>query len=84
VPEPWGRIVGVLMIGISIYYVMMARLNAKALFPVTVVARVFVGVAFTALVIAGIATLPLLIFAGVDVAGALWTGVALKVGGRAA
>jgi len=78
------RIVGVLMVGLSIYYIMMGKLELRKLFVYTVAARAWVCVAFTAMVIAGIANTSLLPFGFIDLAGAVWTGVALKVGAKAA
>lgn len=80
VPEPWVRVVGVLMVGLALYYIMMARLNTRALFVFTVFARVWVCLAFVGLVALGAARATLLPFGLIDLAGAIWTGVALKLG----
>jgi hypothetical protein len=84
VPEPWVRVLGVLMVGISLYYMMMGKLETRSLFVFTVAARVWVCVAFTGLVAFGVARPSLLPFGFIDLAGAIWTGVALKAGERPA
>ena len=78
--EVWIRIVGVLVIGIAFYYQQAGSKNIHAFFPLTVVARIFVFVSFTALVLLKFVSPMLIGFGAVDLLGALWTWQALKKG----
>lgn len=76
--EVWIRIVGVLVIAIAFYYQQAGSKNIQAFFPLTVVARIFVFVSFTALVLLKFGSPMLVGFGIVDLLGALWTWQALR------
>lgn len=76
--EPWIRVVGVTVASLAVYYVVAARAEYVALMRATVWVRFGVLVAFSALVAAGIAPAPLIVFGVVDAFGAAWTWAALR------
>jgi hypothetical protein len=76
--EVWIRVVGMLVAFLGVYYGVAARMEATAFFRATVMVRLSVPVFFLLFVMAGWAAWPLLIFAGVDLAGAVWTWIALR------
>ena len=76
--EVWIRVVGVLVLCLATYYIVAARSGALAVMRATVPVRLFVTVAFGALVALGLAPAGLLLFAAVDCAGAVWTALALR------
>jgi hypothetical protein len=76
--EVWIRVVGVLALNIGVYYWYAAKCEAKAFFEATVYARGFVFMAFAAFVALGFVNKALILFGAVEVAGAVWTWLALK------
>lgn len=76
--EVWIRVVGMLVLLLGIYYVVLARAETTVFFRLSVYLRASVLVFFTAFVLLGIASPPLILFGGVDLLGALWTGLALR------
>lgn len=76
--EVWIRVVGVLVLCLATYYVVAARSGASAVMRATVPVRLFVTVAFGALVALGLAPAGLLLFAALDCVGAVWTALALR------
>ena len=75
--EVWIRILGFVVILLALYYWDGARNEARHLFVASVLGRVFVVVAFVVLVVTG-EPWQLLLFAAVDLAGALYTLAALR------
>jgi hypothetical protein len=76
--EPWIRLIGVLVLCLAFYYRLAARHEWVAFMHATVSARLFVVAYMVGLTLAGLAPLQLLAFAAIDLAGALWTGLALR------
>ncbi len=76
--EPWIRVVGVVVLVLAYYYIEAARNEVKPFFRWTLYCRPAVLVAFTALVILGLAKPMLILFGVLDLLGALWTGLALR------
>ena len=76
--EVWIRVVGVLAFNIGIYYWYAAKSEAKAFIEATVYARGFVFIAFAAFVALGFVNKALILFGCVEVAGAVWTWLALR------
>jgi hypothetical protein len=76
--EVWIRVVGVLALAIGFYYHQTGSKNIAAMFPLTVVARLFVFLSFAAFVLLQYVSPMLLVFGVVDLLGALWTWMALK------
>ncbi|HET9057416.1 MAG TPA: hypothetical protein VFN30_11290 [Chitinophagaceae bacterium] len=76
--EVWIRVVGVLAFCLGYYYHRTGVKNNFVFFPLTVTARLLVFVSFTVFVLLKFISPVLLIFAIIDLAGALWTWLALK------
>ncbi len=76
--EVWIRVVGVLAFNIGVYYWFAAAGEAVAVFRASVYTRVFVFVAFVAFAALGLASPMLVLFGVADLAGALWTHLALR------
>lgn len=76
--EPWIRVAGLLAALIGYYYVQCARSGLRRFLELTVGARLAVPVVFAALVVLGLAKPALLLFGIADLAGAIWTLVALR------
>ncbi|MBS1976428.1 MAG: hypothetical protein JST46_03610 [Bacteroidetes bacterium] len=76
--EVWIRVVGVLVICISIYYMLMARENHSRFLMMTVYVRLTVLGWFILFVVLQWAPATLILFGLVDAAAAAWTYFALK------
>ena len=76
--EVWIRVLGVVVFNLGIYYWFAAKSEARAFFAASVFTRMFVLIAFIALVLLGHAKPVLIPFGLIDFAGALWTLYALK------
>ena len=82
--EVWIRVVGVLVLCLAAYYTMAARAGMREFMRWTVVVRAAVMVFFTAFVALRLAAPPLALFGAVDLAGAVWTALALRADARGA
>ena len=78
--EVWIRVVGMLVLIIGFLDVVAGRTDLVPLFRASVLARGLVPVVFVAFVIEG-APVQLLLFGAADLAGAVWTAVALRRAG---
>ena len=76
--EIWPRVLGVVTLVLAYYYIQAARHELTAFFRWTVTARVGVFVVFAALVLLGLAPATLVLLGAVDLAAAIWTGLALR------
>ena len=76
--EVWIRVVGMLVLFLGVYYVSAARANFLPILEASVRVRVAVPLFFGAFVALGWAEPPLLLFGGVDLAGAVWTFLTLR------
>lgn len=76
--EVWVRVGGMVIAILGAYYLLAARHGLRAFFPWTVATRASVIVVFAALVLAGVAPPVPLLFGAVDLAGAVWTWMALQ------
>ena len=76
--EVWIRVVGMLVLLLAFYYWNAAHTELTSFFRWTVVARSSVPLFFLAFVAAGLASPMLILFGVVDLAGALWTALALR------
>jgi hypothetical protein len=76
--EVWIRVVGMLVAFLSIYYRTAARANLTPFFVATVLVRGTVPIFLLGFILAGWVGWPLLIFGGIDAAGAAWTWQALR------
>ena len=77
-PEPWIRVVGMLVMVIGMLDVACARREQTGFFQATVYTRTFALIVFAAFALLGIAPRILVVFGLIDAAGALWTYSALR------
>lgn len=80
--EVWAHVVGVLACMIGIYAWVGGRADHRPFLVASVGTRVLVFAAFTTFVLLGMAPPVLALFGVVDLAGALWTHLALKADAR--
>jgi hypothetical protein len=78
--EVWVRIVGMLVVFLGYYYLSAARGEVVPFMLWSVQARPFVIVFFAVFVALGWAKPALILFGAVDLAGAVWTYLALRAG----
>ena len=81
IPVPsdvWIRVVGVLAAALGVYYLQAARAGFVPFYRATVPVRAVVFVTFLAFVLLGLAPSALALFGAVDLAGAVWTALALR------
>ena len=76
--EVWVRVVGVLVLCLGTYYTLAARAGIRDFLRWTVPVRAGVMVFFTVFVVLRLVAPPLLVFGAVDLAGAVWTALALR------
>lgn len=76
--EVWIRVVGMLTLFLGFYYTQAARKEMTDFFRWTIYPRSTVILFFTAFVLLGFAEPSLIMFGGVDLLGAIWTGLALR------
>lgn len=76
--EVWIRVVGMLVVFLGVYYIVAARANFLPILEISVKVRIAVLLFFAAFVALGFASPVLLVFGVIDVAGALWTWLALR------
>jgi len=76
--DGWVRVVGALAIAVGAYHVVGARNDLLPYIRATVWGRIGFAVLLGGLVIASTMPKSLLLFAAIDVAGAVWTAVALR------
>lgn len=80
--EVWIRIVGMMMLCLSVYYTLAAKSEITNFIRWTVPARVGVLIFFSVFVLSGLAPKALLIFGLIDFASAIWTWFALRADKR--
>jgi hypothetical protein len=80
--EVWIRVLGVVTLILGYYYTVAARNELTSLFRATVYARPLLIVFFCAFVALGMAEPILVLFAVVDLLGAIWTGLELRHQGK--
>lgn len=76
--EVWIRIVGSLVLALAYYFIQTARRENTDFFQWTVYARAAVAVLFIVFVVLGLAQPMLILFAIIELLGALWTWMALR------
>jgi hypothetical protein len=76
--EPWLRLLGIMTLALSFYYLLAAREKVLPFFRWTILGRATVFVGVTALAIAGLVPAVIVSFAVIDGAGAMWTAAALR------
>lgn len=76
--EIWIKVLGVVLIALATVYYGIIKFGNAEVVKYTIWGRIFVGIGFVILVITG-QTLPaLILFAGIDIATAIWTWFELK------
>jgi len=76
--EVWIRVTGMLLLGLSYYYIQAARMDFKPFFRFSVQARPLVIVFFGAFVLLELVKPGLLVLGLIDLLAAIWTGLALR------
>ncbi len=76
--EPWLRVVGVVVLILALYYLSAAASGTSAFYRWTTWGRPLAAAILVVLAAARLLPRFVLIFAAVDVAGALWTWLALR------
>jgi hypothetical protein len=80
--EVWIRVVGMLLLALSVYYLVSSRYDIVPIFKVTMYVRPTIILFFIAFAIAGLVTPNVILFAIIDLLGAIWTYLALKKEGK--
>jgi hypothetical protein len=78
--DGWVRVVGVLAIVVGAYHIVGARNGLLSYIRATVWGRLGFAVLLGSLVVASIMPRSLLLFAAIDLAGAVWTALVLRQG----
>ncbi len=76
--EVWVRVLGLLALGLSMYYFDAVRNETVTFFRASVIGRTFFGVSLIILALMTPGALPILFFAPVDLLGAAWTWWVLR------
>lgn len=76
--EVWIHVLGVVVFGIGLYYVFMAPSNHTLFLTLSIYVRASIFLWFVVFVLVGWAPPQLILFGVVDLAGAIWTYMALK------
>ena len=76
--EPWIRVMAACVMILGYYYVRSARSDWSPFYRWTIHARAFFALATVVFVVLKLAQPMLLLFGLLDLAGALWTGLALR------
>jgi hypothetical protein len=76
--QVWIRILGFILAVLAFFYIMACREGVRNFYRWTVYSRLTVMPAYILFIVFGVAPPVVLVFAAVDLAGALWTGFALK------
>jgi hypothetical protein len=79
--EPWIRVMASLVVITGYYYIQAARSRLTTFYRWTLHCRAFFPVFTIVLVVAGLAQPMLLLFGAIDLAGAVWTALALRAKG---
>jgi hypothetical protein len=82
--EPWVRVMGLLISFFGYFYIHAGRAGLRSFFQWSVHVRLLVFPFFAALVLTGQAPVTLLPFGAADLAGAVWTLLALRKEGAPA
>jgi len=76
--DGWVRVVGVLAIVVGAYHLVGARSDFRPYIRASVWARIGFAGLLGSLVVASVMPTPLLLFAAIDLAAAVWTAIALR------
>ncbi len=81
--EVWIRLLGVVVGGVGVYYLLAARAGFRPVIVASVPVRLALMAFVATFVALGYAAPAVLVFGGADVAGAVWTASALRAERRA-
>ena len=76
--EIWIKVFGVVLLSLAVVYYGIIKYGNDDVVGLTIWSRLLVGFGFTMMAIIGIAPTTLILFAGIDVATAIWTWFELK------
>jgi hypothetical protein len=76
--EPWLRLLGLMTLALSVYYIQAAREELIAFFRLTMWGRAIILVGTIVLASAGLVPPVIVMFGVIDAAGAVWTAFALR------
>ena len=76
--DGWVRVVGTLAVFVGVYHIVAARNELRPYISASVWARVAFAATLAGLVLTSLMPVSLLLFAALDVVGAVWTAVALR------
>lgn len=76
--EIWIKVFGVVLLSLALVYYGIIKNGNDDVVRFTIWSRLLVGVGFTIMAITGVAPLTLILFAGIDIATAIWTWFELK------
>ena len=76
--EIWIKVLGIVLLALVIYYYAIILNGDKTLLTFTIYGRLAVVFGFALMVLTKVAPTPLLLFAGIDLATAVWTWFELK------
>jgi hypothetical protein len=76
--EIWIKVLGIVILPLSAVYYAISKHGNEDSVRATILSRSFVGLGFLLLVLFGQAKISLILFAGIDVATAVWTWLELK------
>jgi hypothetical protein len=76
--DGWVRVVGALAIVVGAYHILGARNNLLPYIRASVWGRIGFAVLLGSLVVSSVMSISLLLFAAIDLAGAVWTAIALR------
>jgi hypothetical protein len=80
--EPWIRVVGIIALALSYYYIVSARKENTEFFKLTIPARIFFFIGMSALVVLGIGPAIFIGLGLVDLVAAIWTWQSMKGEGK--
>jgi hypothetical protein len=76
--EIWIKVLGIVILPLAAVYYAINRQGNPETVRATIISRGFVGVGFVLLALSGQAKINLILFAGIDIATAVWTWIELK------
>jgi hypothetical protein len=76
--EIWIKVMGIVVASLAFMYYAISQSEDQKIVSSTVWARLFVGAGFTILALSGAAKASIVLFAGIDIATAVWTWTELR------
>jgi hypothetical protein len=76
--EIWIKVLGIVILPLSAVYYAISKQGNEESVRATIISRGFVGIGFTLMALLGQAPMALILFAGIDIATAVWTWMEMK------